>query len=54
MALLDPAAFAKAVPDIRQTWHFRHEGGRMTAYAAFPSDERHIFSYEQFGLPAAE
>ncbi|KQX22795.1 MULTISPECIES: RES family NAD+ phosphorylase [unclassified Sphingomonas] len=54
VALLDPAAFAKAVPDIRQTWHFRHEGGRMTAYAAFPSDERHSFSYEQFGLPAAE
>lgn len=50
IALLDPAAFAKSVPDIRQTWHFRYEGGRMTAYAAFPSDERYAFSFEQFGL----
>ncbi|WP_016746235.1 RES family NAD+ phosphorylase [Rhizorhabdus wittichii] len=50
VALLDPAAFAAATPMIRQTWHFRYEDGRMTAYAAFPSDERHVFGFEQFGL----
>lgn len=53
IALLDPTAFTAAAPDIRQTWHFRFEGGRLTAYAAFPSDERHIFTFEQFGLPAS-
>ncbi len=50
IALLDPSAFAAPAPDIRQTWHFRYEGGRMTAYAAFPSDERHVFTAETFGL----
>jgi len=50
IALLDPTAFARTAPTIRQTWHFRYEGGRMTAYAAFPSEERHVFSFATFGL----
>jgi hypothetical protein len=51
VALLDPTAFAATSPAIRQTWHFRYEDGHLTAYAAFPSDERHVFGFEQFGLP---
>jgi hypothetical protein len=27
-----------------QTWHFRIESGRLTAMAAFPSEERYIFA----------
>lgn len=50
VALLDPAAFAARTPRIEQTWHFRYEAGRMTAFAAFPSEERHAFSFAQFGL----
>ncbi len=50
LALLDPAGFASAAPVIEQTWHFRHEAGRMTALAAFPSDERYSFALTDFGL----
>lgn len=50
IALLDPAGFAASQPKIRQTWHFRYEAGRMTAYAAFPSTERHAFGFDSFGL----
>lgn len=50
VALLDPAAFAATAPRIEQTWHFRYEEGWITAFAAFPSDERHAFSFAQFGL----
>jgi hypothetical protein len=50
VALLDPAVFSAAVPKIEQTWHFRYEGGTLTAYAAMPSQERHAFTFAQFGL----
>lgn len=50
IALFDPAAFAAAEPTIAQTWHFRYERGRLTAFAAFPSTERLVFSFAQFGL----
>jgi len=50
VALLDPAAFQARVPKMRQTWHFRYENGRLTAFAAFPSKARYDFTFEQFGL----
>lgn len=50
VALFDPSGFAASAPKIEQTWHFRFEGGQMTAFAALPSDERHAFTFEQFGL----
>lgn len=50
LALLDPAGFASATPTIEQTLHFRCESGRMTAFAAFPSDERYSFALADFGL----
>jgi hypothetical protein len=50
LALFDPSAFAATKPKIERTWHFRYEGGRLTAFAALPSDELHAFTFEQFGL----
>ncbi|NIJ36128.1 hypothetical protein FHR22_000777 [Sphingopyxis panaciterrae] len=50
IALLDPAAFAARAPKIEQTWHFRLENGTMTALAALPSNARHSFTFEEFGL----
>lgn len=50
VALFDPAVFAAKAPRISQTWHFRFEGGRLTAFAALPSEERYSFTFEQFGL----
>lgn len=52
VALLDPSAFAATAPRIEQSWHLRYEAGQLTAFAAFPSNERHGFSFEQFGLAA--
>ncbi len=52
VALLDPAAFAASAPKIVQTWLLRYEAGRMTAFAALPSQERYDFSFDQFGLEA--
>lgn len=51
IALFDPSAFTASTPKIEQTWHFRYEAGQLTAFAAFPSKERHSFTFEQFGLP---
>ena len=50
LAIFDPDSFASPMPTIEQTWHFRFESGRMTAFAAFPSSERYAFSFAQFGL----
>ena len=50
VALFDPSAFTARTPRIEQTWHFRYEAGLMTAFAAFPSDERYSFSFQQFRL----
>ena len=50
LAILDPAAFASSQPHYGQTWHLRFEGDRLTAFAAFPSNERIAFSAQDFGL----
>lgn len=52
LALLDPAVFAALAPKIEQTWHFRYEAGQLTAFQAFPSDERYAFTFRTFGLSA--
>lgn len=52
LALLDPAAFSASAPTMEQSWHFRFERGFLTAFAAFPSNERYGFSFGQFGLTA--
>lgn len=51
-ALFDPSAFQKPVPASAGTWHFRFAGDRLTAFAAAPSDKRHDFTFDQFGLSA--
>jgi hypothetical protein len=50
LVVLDPAAFAERAPRPGKTWHLRFEDGRLTALAAFPSDERFVFTAESFGL----
>ena len=50
LAILDPAAFASSQPRYGQTWHLRFEGDRLTAFAAFPSNERIAFHPHEFGL----
>jgi hypothetical protein len=50
IVVLDPLAFAEVTPRSQRTWHFRFEGGRLTAFAAFPSDDRFEFTYAEFGL----
>ncbi len=50
IVVLDPAAFAEAKPRTPKTWHMRFEDGRLVAFAAFPSNERHAFTSEGFGL----
>jgi muconolactone delta-isomerase len=52
IALLDPEGFGAPTPTIEQTWHFRYEAGRITAFAAFPSSARYSFTFEIFGLSA--
>ena len=48
--VLDSGAFKDAAPVIHKTWHFRHQGGRLTVLGAFPSAERHEFVAGQFGF----
>jgi hypothetical protein len=50
LALLDPEAFVTQTLRIGQTWHFRIEHSRLTAFAAFPATERYSFGLEDFGL----
>ena len=50
IALLSPDCFKAPEPSIEQTWHFRFEGRKLTAFAAFPSEERYSFTFEQFRL----
>ncbi len=52
IAVLDPKVFADTAPVIQQTWHLRFEYGVLNAIAAFPSNERYRFYFEQFGLTA--
>jgi hypothetical protein len=51
LALFDPSGFAAQSPTIEQTWHFRYESGQLSAFAAFPSNQRFTFAFGQFGLP---
>jgi hypothetical protein len=46
IALLDPGAFAGETLRIKQSWHFRLEHGRLTAFAAFPGEERYSFGMD--------
>jgi hypothetical protein len=50
LVVLDPATFAAHAPTPRQSWHFRYENGQLTALAAFPAQDRHVFTASQFGL----
>lgn len=50
VVVLTPEAFAAAQPTIRRTWHLRFEGGRLTALAAFPSEDRFVFTGADFNL----
>ena len=50
VAVLRPACFESHVPTAEGTWHFRFQNGRLNAIAASPSNERHEFNFEQFGL----
>lgn len=50
LALLDPTAFQKPVPNDERTWHLRFRDGRLTAFAAGSSDQRYDFTFGQFGL----
>lgn len=43
IALLDPGAFVKGAPRTVRSWHFRIEPDRLTAFAAFPGEERYVF-----------
>ncbi|WP_068086088.1 RES family NAD+ phosphorylase [Novosphingobium rosa] len=50
IVVLAPEAFEVAMPTIHRTWHFRHQGGRLSVLGAFPSEDRHEFSGAEFGL----
>ncbi|HOB13552.1 MAG: hypothetical protein RL702_3121 [Pseudomonadota bacterium] len=50
VVLLDPVAFAERSPRRGKTWHLRFEAGQLVALAAFPSDERFVFSAGAFGI----
>lgn len=50
VVLLDPVAFASPQPAIRRTWHVRFEQGRLSALAAFPSQDHFVFTAASFGL----
>jgi len=50
VALLHPAAFAAQTPRIVQSWHFRIEHGRLTAFAAFPGEDRYSFNLQDFSF----
>jgi RES domain len=50
VVVIDPAAFVDAAPVIHRTWHFRHQGGRLSVLGAFPSSDRHEFTAVRFGF----
>jgi len=50
VVVLEPGAFASAQPVIRRTWHFRFEHDRLTALAAFPVENRFVFTAVDFAL----
>lgn len=52
LAVLDPAAIRSTKPYHRNTWHLKFEGERLTAFAAFPSNERYSFTVNDFHIAA--
>jgi hypothetical protein len=50
VALIDPAGFADAVPRVMTTYHMRLDRRGLDMLAAFPSTERHRFTFADFGL----
>ena len=50
VAIFDPSVFRDPVPRNAQTWHLRYEQGALTAFGAFPSNERFSFRPSDFGL----
>lgn len=50
LALLDPAGFADAAPRVVTTYHMRLDRRGLDMLAAFPSTERHRFTFADFGL----
>ena len=54
LAIFDPATVDANSLEIVRSWHFRFEGKKLSAYAAFPSPQHLSFTYEQFGLVAPE
>lgn len=53
IAIFDPRAVDGESLQIARSWHFRFEGGRLSAFAAYPSPQHLTFTFEQFGLTAA-
>lgn len=51
VALLDPAGFADPAPRVVTTYHARLDRHGLDMLAAFPSTERHRFTFADFGLP---
>ena len=50
VALLDPGCFADAEPKVVTTYHVRLDRRGLDMLAAFPSTERHRFTFADFGL----
>src|SRR5690349_19442786 len=50
LAVFDPAAVDGLSLEMGRSWHFRFEGNKLTAYAAFPSSEHLTYTFKQFGL----
>src|SRR3546814_11588599 len=50
VAIFDASVFRDPAPRNAQTWHFRYEQGELTAFGAFPSNERFSFRSSEFGL----
>lgn len=53
VAIFQPRSVDGASLEIMRSWHFRFERGKLSAYAAFPSAEHLVFTFEQFGLATA-
>lgn len=54
VALLDPAGFVDPAPKVMNTYHMRLDQRGLDILAAFPSIERHHFTFADFGLPSPD
>ena len=50
LAIFDPGAVDGDSLQIIRSWHFRFEGRRLSAYAAYPSPQHLAFTFEQFAM----